>query len=45
MGWCFNKVKDSIEAILKKISDREGVSTRFGIVSYTDHPPDDGGYG
>lgn len=45
MSWCFDKVKKSIQKILNKLEAREGVSTKFGIVSYTDHSPDDGGYG
>lgn len=45
MDWCFDKVKSSIEKILEKVKGRAGISTRFGVVSYTDHSPDDNGYG
>ena len=45
MGWSFNKVKATIYKILIKIESKEGISIKFGVVSYTDHKPDDGGYG
>ena len=45
MHWCFEKVKQSIKKILDKVRFKEGISTRFGVVSYTDHSPDDNGYG
>ena len=38
-------MKQSIKKILNKVRFKEGISTRFGVVSYTDHSPDDNGYG